>query len=133
MPIDEKLIFATDIIFRFEKIGCCNVLKSVAPTKSNRFHFFGSKIGFDISLFFSFIVGLSIRLLVSAILQWPMCWCAHWHFKESADCCRIEKTIKLWSWRCSLYWYIQTNCKCNKHSTPSIHLRTFQVKKVDSC
>ena len=78
--------------------------------------------------FFSFIIGLSIWLLVSAILQWPLCWYPNWHFKETSYCCRIEKTIELWSWRRALHRYIQTNCKCDKHSTSSIHLRTFQVK-----
>ena len=93
---------------------------------SNFFKYF--QIFFPKKCFFSFIIGLSIWLLVSAILQWPMCWYPNWHFKETSYCCRIEKTIELWSWRRALHWYIQTNCKCDKHSTSSIHLRTFQVK-----
>ena len=72
LQLGEKFVFATNF-FGFTK----SVVSVSGLFGCNVFHFFGSKIGFDIFLFFSFIVGLSIRVLVPAILQWPMCWCAH--------------------------------------------------------
>ena len=103
-----------------------NGIKPQIPMRFSKYKGESSQFfGKTIMLFFSFIIGLSFWILVSTILQRTMCWCAGWHFKETADCCRIKETIEFWSWRRALHWYIQADCKCNEHSTSSIHLRTF--------